>query len=169
VSVHLTEPRPPTPLESDSFDLIYLYSVFSHLPEEMHWALLKEFHRLLAPGGMLIATTRGREFIEFCDAVRNDPKLDEMPAWQRPLANIFRNADATLSAYDSGKFCYESFGEQGRRSFWGEACIPRGYVQRRWTEIFEVCDYIDDRNACPQNVIVARKRARDEQFCEAEL
>jgi SAM-dependent methyltransferase len=158
----LTEPYPPTPLGPDSFDLIYLYSVFSHLPEEMHWALLKEFHRLLAPGGMLIATTRGREFIDFCDAVRNDPKRDEMPPWQAPLGEIFRNKDETLSAYDGGKFCYEGFGEQGRWSFWGEACIPIGYVQRRWSEIFDVCDYIDDRKVCLQNVIVARKGARNQ-------
>jgi hypothetical protein len=124
----------------------------------MHWALLKEFHRLLVPGGILIATTRAREFIELCESARKDPKLDEKPVWVKGVANVFKNRDATLSAYDSEKFCYESYGEQGRRSFWGEACIPRGYVLRRWPEIFEVCDYIDDRKTCAQNVIVARKR-----------
>jgi hypothetical protein len=40
--------------------LIYLYPVFSHFPEEMHLALLREFHRLLRPGGLLIAPTRQR-------------------------------------------------------------------------------------------------------------
>jgi SAM-dependent methyltransferase len=63
----LIEPDPPTLLASNSFDLIYLYSVFSHLPEEMHLALLRDFERLLIPGGLLVATTRGREFIH------NDP------------------------------------------------------------------------------------------------
>src|SRR5438309_300916 len=43
--------------------LIYLYPVFSHFPEEMHLALLREFHRLLRPGGLLIAPTRQRNFI----------------------------------------------------------------------------------------------------------
>jgi len=42
----------PTLLTAESFELICLYFVFSHLPEEMHWALLREFHRLLMPGGM---------------------------------------------------------------------------------------------------------------------
>ena len=155
----LIEPSPPTPLTPESFGLIYLYSVFSHLPEEMHWTLLKEFHRLLAPGGMLIATTRPREFVYFCKALRDDPRLNEKPDWLKGSARTFANVDATISAYDSGQFCYESVGAEGRWSFWGEACIPRSYVERRWREIFDVCDYIDDREACPQNVIVARKRA----------
>ena len=155
----LIEPYPPMPLTSESFGLIYLYSVFSHLPEEMHWTLLKEFHRLLAPGGMLIATTRGRDFIHFCKTLRDDPRLNEKPDWAKGSAKCFANLDAAISAYDNGQFCYGSVGAEGRWSFWGEACIPKSYVERRWREIFEICDYIDDRAACPQNVIVARKRA----------
>ena len=155
----LIEPSPPTPLPPESFGLIYLYSVFSHLPEEMHWALLKEFHRLLAPGGMLIATTRPRDFVYFCKNLRDDPRLNEKPDWLKGSARTFADVDATISAYDNGQFCYESVGAEGRWCFWGEACIPRAYVERRWQEIFDVCDYLDDREACPQNVIVARKRA----------
>jgi len=155
----LIEPKPPTELTPQSFGLIYLYSVFSHLPEEMHWMLLNEFHRLLVPGGMLIATTRARDFVHYCKALRDDPQLNGKPDSLRRTARIFGDVDATLSAYDSGLYCYECYGSEGRWSFWGEACIPKGYVERRWQEIFDVCDYIDDRRACPQNVIVARKRA----------
>jgi hypothetical protein len=67
--------------------------------------------------------------------------------------------DAAISAYDNGQFCYDCYGEEGRRSFWGEACISKSYVERRWQKIFEVCDYIEDRGVGEQNVIVARKRA----------
>lgn len=124
----------------------------------MHLALLREFHRLLEPGGMLIATTRSRDFIHFCKALRDDPRLDEKPNWLKQSARIFVDVDAATSAYDNGQFCYESLGVEGRWSFWGEACIPRGYVQKRWQEIFDMCDYIDDPEVCPQNLIVARKR-----------
>jgi SAM-dependent methyltransferase len=155
----LIEPDPPTPLTPESFGLIYLYSVFSHLPEEMHWMLLKEFHRLLVPGGMLIATTRARDFVHDCKALRDDPQLNEKPDFLRQTARIFVDVDATISAYDNGQYCYEGYGLEGRWSFWGEACISKSYVERRWQEIFDVCDYIDDRGADPQNVIVARKRA----------
>jgi len=153
----LIDPDPPTSLPAEAFDLIYLYSVFSHLPEEMHLALLREFERLLIPGGLLIATTRGREFIQYCKSLRDDPTLQSRPDWLKQSAKVFRDDTVTLAAYDRGSFCYEGFGVEGRWSFWGEACIPRGYVQARWPEFFDVLDYIDDRAVCPQNVIVARK------------
>jgi SAM-dependent methyltransferase len=152
------EPYPPVPLASESFDLIYLYSVFSHLPEDMHWDLLKEFDRLLRPGGMLIVTTRRRDFIEWCRDLREDPALDEKPDFIKMSAKAFTDTDATFSAYDDGKFCYHNYGHTDRWSFWGEACIPKAYVEKRWTEIFDICDYMDDGGVCPQNLIVARKR-----------
>ena len=155
----LIEPYPPTSLPSGAFDLIYLFSVFSHLPEEMHWALLKEFHRLLVPGGLLVATTRRRDFIQYCQSLRDDPNLQEMPDYLSCSAEVFRNMDESLATYDGGLFCYDRYEQnEGRSSFWGEACIPKTYVERRWGEVFEVCDYVDDPKVCPQNVIVARKR-----------
>jgi SAM-dependent methyltransferase len=154
----LIEPYPPTSLPADGYDLIYLYSVFSHLPEAMHWELLKEFRRLLAPGGLLMATTRARTFIEFCESLRHDPQLKDKPDWLSQSAKVFLDTKGSLADYDAGKFCYGSLGMEGRWSFWGEACIPRAYAETRWTELFDVLDYIDDPEVCPQNVIVARKR-----------
>jgi SAM-dependent methyltransferase len=50
---------PPLPLETGSFDLIWSISVFTHLTDNsLPW--LCELHRLLAPGGLLIATYMGR-------------------------------------------------------------------------------------------------------------
>jgi SAM-dependent methyltransferase len=56
---------PPIGLEPGSFDLIWAISVFTHLPQmtSMHWLL--ELHRLLKPGGLLIATYYGRWNSEF--------------------------------------------------------------------------------------------------------
>ena len=45
-----------------------------------------------------------------------------------------------------------------RAEVWGEACIPRGYVERRWQEILTFATTSTDREAA-LNVIVARKRA----------
>jgi SAM-dependent methyltransferase len=50
---------PPLELESVSFDLIWSISVFTHLTDNsIPWLL--ELHRLLKPGGLLIATYMGR-------------------------------------------------------------------------------------------------------------
>ena len=50
---------PPLELETGSFDLIWTISVFTHLTDNsIPWLL--ELHRLLRPGGLLIATYMGR-------------------------------------------------------------------------------------------------------------
>ena len=55
---------PPLGLEHGSFDLIYAVSVFTHLTDNSS-AMLLELHRLLKPGGLLIATYMGRWNSEF--------------------------------------------------------------------------------------------------------
>lgn len=70
VSFSLTTPMPPTDYSSSTFDIIYLFSVFSHLSENSHLKFLAEFYRILKPGGLLIATTRPRKFILLCADVR---------------------------------------------------------------------------------------------------
>lgn len=50
---------PPLGLASGSFDLIWALSVFTHLTDSsLPWLL--ELHRLLKPGGLLVATYMGR-------------------------------------------------------------------------------------------------------------
>jgi SAM-dependent methyltransferase len=54
----LTEPLPPVPRPDGHYRLIYAMSVFTHLTDE--WAAwICELHRLLADGGVLIATVLG--------------------------------------------------------------------------------------------------------------
>ena len=64
-----------------------------------------------------------------------------------------------LDDYDNGRYCHTSFGGGGPldSSIWGETCIPEAYVRAHWTDLFDVVDFIDDRDRCAQNVIVVRK------------
>ena len=51
-------PSPPLPLEDRHFDLIWAVSVFTHLVES--WSgWMVELHRILRPGGLLVATFMG--------------------------------------------------------------------------------------------------------------
>ena len=52
-------PAPPLELETASFDLIWAISVFTHLTDQS-CAWLAELHRLLKPGGLLMASYTGR-------------------------------------------------------------------------------------------------------------
>ncbi|MHA7899470.1 MAG: class I SAM-dependent methyltransferase [Henriciella sp.] len=60
--------KPPLRYEAQFFDIIYLFSVFTHLREATQSAWLAEFHRVLKPGGFLLIT--------FHDEVH--PMLDEI-------------------------------------------------------------------------------------------
>lgn len=147
---------PPTSLPDASVDVIYLFSVFSHLSEEAHLRLLAEFKRLLRPGGLVIATTRPREFILRCAELR---RLGELPPHLQGGALSFLDTAATLDAYDRGEFCFSPTGggDLLESSFYGEACIPRAYAEARWSEYLKVVDFIDDRALLPQAVIVAKR------------
>jgi SAM-dependent methyltransferase len=54
---------PPTVLPEGAFDLVYAVSVFTHLPEERQRSWIRELHRLLRAGGLLIVTTLGPELV----------------------------------------------------------------------------------------------------------
>jgi SAM-dependent methyltransferase len=58
VSGFVSAPSPPLPREDDSYDLVYAFSVFTHITDA--WAAwLIELHRVLSPGGWLIASFLG--------------------------------------------------------------------------------------------------------------
>lgn len=58
LNVFVNGERPPLPQADESFDLVYCISVFTHLTESWgEWLL--ELHRVLKPGGLLIATFMG--------------------------------------------------------------------------------------------------------------
>ncbi len=61
--LRVSDPEPPLDFEDGSFDLIYAISVFTHLTyNSIPWLL--ELHRLLKPGGILIATYQGEPHSE---------------------------------------------------------------------------------------------------------
>lgn len=55
-----TTPEPPLPFASGSFDLVYCFSVFTHLDEPMQDLWLAEIRRILKPGGIVILTVHGK-------------------------------------------------------------------------------------------------------------
>ena len=154
----LVNPFPPSNVPDGTFDLIYSYSVFSHLSEDAHLAWLGEFKRVLKPGGLLIATTRPRDFILTCAEAR---RSGEERDWAQGTVLAFKDTEDALARFDRGEYLYEPLGGGGvlDSSFFGETCIPQKYVTDRWTKLFEFIGYVDDRRLCLQNVIVVRKAA----------
>ena len=152
----LVEPMPPSPFEAASFDVIYLYSVFSHMSEEAHLRWLGEFQRILKPGGLMFVTTRKRDFILRCAELRRRVNVPEDA--QGAMAS-FSDTEGALRKYDSGDYCHSATGGGGvlDASFYGETCIPRTYVEREWTKMFRLLEFLDNDPRCPQVVIAAEK------------
>ena len=100
--------------EGDKFDLIYGLSVFTHLPEELADAWLKELHRVLKPGGYAYLTTHGAHYF----ATRT-------PAEQARLAR----GELVVVASDSA-------GSNACATF-----HPESYVREHWTRWFKVVDF----------------------------
>jgi SAM-dependent methyltransferase len=69
----VNQEHPPLPLADQSFNLIYAFSVFTHISDQWS-AWLLELHRLLAPGGILIASFLGEGMSE---AIAGEPWVEE--------------------------------------------------------------------------------------------
>ena len=155
------KPLPPLEFSEGCFDIVYAYSVFSHLAEPVQIKWVEEFSRILKPGGILVATTQARSFIELCRTLRNQSNTSNN--WHHALAHSFVDTEAALADYDSGKFLYSATGGGGPRdaSFYGEAVIPQKYVEREWTKYLDFCDFTYDPAIIPQSLIVMQKPVGD--------
>ncbi len=51
--------KPPAPYPDDSFDLVYAVSVLTHLTDAVSRAWIREWQRMIRPGGVLLVTTIG--------------------------------------------------------------------------------------------------------------
>jgi SAM-dependent methyltransferase len=154
--------HPPIDLPSSSVDLIFAFSVFSHLTEDVHLTWIKEFARMLRPGGTLVVTTRERDFILECARLRDDEPdtLDPLAHYATMGARgAFLDTERSLNRYDAGEYCCDATGAGDKlpSDAYGETCIPLAYAQRQWQPHFSVTEFKDDVPEIKQNVIVARR------------
>ena len=106
----LNEELPPLPLPSEKFDLVYALSVFTHL--STHWAgWLCDLRRVLAPGGLLIATIMSEGMSE---AIAGEP---------------WAEAEVGMRVYEAGQ-SWQLGGPMILHSPW--------WVQEHWGRLFEI-------------------------------
>lgn len=109
--------RPPTTLESGSFDIAFAASVFTHFPEDVQFEWLAELRRLLRPGGLLVASTHRPELVEL---------RPELSARQR------EELERKGFLFDAGDAGFND----------GAAFHARSYLERTWTGLgFELLRY----------------------------
>jgi 2-polyprenyl-3-methyl-5-hydroxy-6-metoxy-1,4-benzoquinol methylase len=137
-----TEPWPPTRMQNETVDYIFSYSVFSHLSEDNARAWIREFHRILRPGGLVFITTRHREFFDYLETLR---EKTDIPSFANGAHKAFKDIESAKKNYDQGFFCFDPLGGGGKglTPVYGEAFIPESYVHEKYGKIFSAVGYED--------------------------
>lgn len=145
------DPLPPiNGLAGKRFDVIYAYSVFSHLSEEYTCPWISYLLDLLQPKGHLIFTTRGLRFIESVKELHES----QQPSCLRemlPLPNVMQDR------YMNGEFQFYAVGGGGELTadFYGETLIPKDYFETHYRSC--LVDFVDELPHVDQCVVVLTK------------
>lgn len=154
-NLHKITPRGHLEYEDGAFDAVYSYSVFTHLPKDIQELWLGEIHRVLRPGGILVATTQPPRFI---DAIANvSAEKRKKSAWHRELsAQLELIGDAHAILRDEGFV----FLRTNNGTTYGDTIMSPEFIAREWGRRFDVVDYLDEPSRFTQAVVTARKRER---------
>lgn len=111
VTVSTNKLEPPLQYATGSFDLCYAVSVFTHLSEELQEPWIRELHRVLRPGGVLLLTLSGEG-----DLVRTTPEEQDR----------FRAGELVIvdDAFAGTNLC--------------GVYHPESYIRTHWSSLFKV-------------------------------
>jgi SAM-dependent methyltransferase len=132
--------RPPSAFADREFDATYAFSVFSHLPEELHLAWLAELARITRPGAALVVTVHGRHVIGEIVSGRRAHETPSAYDLSRALPELERRGFAFFP-YGQLRFRdreNERFFASWDLEEYGDAFILEHYVRERWAKWFEV-------------------------------
>jgi SAM-dependent methyltransferase len=160
------DPFPPTQLPDGQFSFIVGYSVFSHLSEACCRAWMREFHRLLAPSGIVALTTRGRSFFDYCASLGAQTGLEGYP---QALGCLFPDVERVKRRYDAGEFVFAtSPGVSGSGSpneiYYGETFIPERFAREAFRPEMELAEFLCDPARHPQPIMMFRRRPSEESL-----
>jgi SAM-dependent methyltransferase len=115
------------------FDVVYSYSVLTHLEEEHHLHVLGYLAKLVRRGGTCVVTVFERGLWQ------NDPEM--------------------LARFDEKGYAFRAFPPHPdfpARHAWGNTAIGERYIQQRWRRDFEIVG----REQLPDSQIAVRLRRR---------
>jgi SAM-dependent methyltransferase len=137
------------PFEAD-FDLVFAFSVFTHLSEAAHRACLRAIHASLKPGGLLVLTVRPPAYLAHCDRMR--PLLESLgPDYLTEL-----EAPRYLFAPHPAEPGHPQF--HGGEMTYGETVVTLAYVRRHWASLFDLVDVSLLTEDLHQVVLALRRR-----------
>lgn len=132
------EPWPPTPYAAGTFDLVIGFSVFTHLARDVQRAWLGEMRRIIAPGGLFLASAHGSFAAAF--------------AYPENCAEVLRDGIAD----DVRDSALDGIAPDG---YYRGVYQTREYTVREWSNHFEILEYIERGIDNFQDLVVMRRPA----------
>lgn len=159
---HLSQigPNAGLPFTDGQFDVIYAYSVFSHLSGTSAAFWLPELMRVLKPGGSLVLTTTTDHFLELCHACFL--KSGERNSYEEDYARMFADPADARRRYAAGEHVYAAVAgnaEVLEASNYGWAAMPPAFVQRSIGHLAQHVGFMDDPGVLPQGVFIVRAKS----------
>jgi SAM-dependent methyltransferase len=143
---------PPLGFGTGEFDLVYAWSVFTHLPEEPQRAWLRELRRVLADDGVLLVSVN---LLRPDGSLANEQLRDRFPPGELDAHGF---AFAPTFASDPELW-------HGSDQPYGHAAQTTGYVERVWAEqgleVLAIVRHAITGGAGQQDVVVLGRTARD--------
>jgi SAM-dependent methyltransferase len=134
----INTPLPPLPYEDGKFDLIYSYSVFTHLNEEYQFRWLAELKRVSQPGAILLLSVHGA-FV----CAQKGFSGDIAEELKRKGMLFLKSSDPRLK----GLF----------PDFYQNAFHTKEYIVQTWSKYFEIVSYLERGIENYQDLVVLQK------------
>jgi SAM-dependent methyltransferase len=96
--------HPPLTYESGTFDLVYTFSVFTHLSEPLQSSWLAELRRVLRPDGHLLMTTHGQAY---ADLHLNPQEREQFRAGRMVVREHGSPGDNSYGAFHPPSYVHE--------------------------------------------------------------
>jgi len=148
------------PYDDGYFDVIYAFSVFSHLSAASASFWLRELMRVLKPGGTLVMTTTTDHFLELCQAC--SLKQDGRNHYEEDYARMFADPADARRRYAAGEHVYAAVAGNAdvlEAANYGWAAMPPAFVEREIGALAAAITFVDDPGLLPQGFFTVRKKA----------
>jgi len=149
-SFRTIDPQPPTPYPDAHFPLILGYSVFSLLDPDRQRLWLAELNRLLAPGGLLLASVHGPFAARFAF-----PKLQPSRgfSWRRRPGTFDVRAKGFIDAGED--VALQGIAPAG---YYRGVFQSPAWTRRVWSDYFRVLEILEGGMQNYQDLVILEKR-----------
>jgi SAM-dependent methyltransferase len=150
------EPWPPAPYADGFFDVVIGFSVLTHLERRVQEAWLEEMRRIIAPGGLFLASIHGEFATRFAlpqwKQIIPPPRRGWLARWfdRRPDLDVARHGiidgqeDPTLSGVAPD-------------GYYRAVLQSRAYTERQYARYFDVIEYIERGAGNHHDLVVMRR------------